>query len=128
MEEKIEQNLFTEEELKILNFSDEELDLLLEADATVKTFDMISGDVEKIFKRIDKEFPNDGVKTLEKFTELCKTDPKFITQLIAMNEVFSEVKPEVQGEAKVEKISTTDIQKSKTSDNIAKINQLLGKK
>lgn len=128
MKQKIENDFFTEEELKILNFSAEELDLILDADATAKTAEMIPEDISKIIKRIDKEFPNDVNGTFEKLAQLCKSDPKFITQLMAITEVCSEVKPEVKAEASVQKVTKKDISSEKKNETLNEIKKVLKKK
>lgn len=123
---KIEQNLFTEEELKILNLSEQELNDILDADALAKTAAMLPEEPDAILKKIDKQFPDDAAGILEKYAELAKKDPKFIMQLIAMNEIFGEVKPEEP--PKVEKVSLTDVNNEIVKEGLDKINEILKRK
>ena len=92
MENNNSQNLFTEEELKILNFSKEEVEEILDADAIAKTAQMLPEEVDGILDRIDREFPDDIEGSIKKYAELAEKDPNFIVQLVAMNELFGDVK------------------------------------
>lgn len=92
MEKNNSQNLFTEEELKILNFSKEEVEEILDADAIAKTAQMLPEEVDGILDRIDREFPDDIEGSIKKYAELAEKDPNFIVQLVAMNELFGDVK------------------------------------
>ena len=119
---------FTESELKILNLSDSEMSDLLDAHAIAATAEMLPENPDKLIDRMNKEFPDDAEGIFKKYAELCKTDPEFIIQIIAMTEAMSEIKIEDQSKAKVEKITAAAIKQSKTADDINKINKLLGKK
>ena len=92
MENNNSQNLFTEEELKVLKFSKEEMEEILDADAIAKTADMLPEEVDGILDRIDKEFPDDIEGAIKKYAELAEKDPNFIVQLVALNELMGDVK------------------------------------
>ena len=88
---------FTEEELKELNFTEEELAILEAASAyTDMASELMDADelvakMEDCFGNLSQTDPNE---TFEKLGELCKTDPEFITQLVLAQEVLSEVRPD----------------------------------
>lgn len=85
---------FTEEELKELNFTPEELETLEGASAYSETVDMLPDDPDAFIKKIEETFSDDDNEdtTLQKLTDLCKTDPDFVNQMIALQEVYGAVK------------------------------------
>lgn len=88
---------FTDEELRELNFTQEELDILESASAYSQTVDMLPDndqDVQEFIQKIDDNFSEDDNPdvTLQKLTDLCKTDPDFINQMIALQEVYGSVR------------------------------------
>lgn len=85
---------FTEEELKKLNFTQEELDILADAEAYTKTAELLPEDIDPILDRIDKEFPNgkDFDGTFKKLDEIAKSDPKFYTQIVALSTLVGDCK------------------------------------
>lgn len=93
--EKIELLPFTDEELKQLNLTKEELDILEYASAYSQTVDMIPDDIDAFTEKIEENFGNgdDPMESIQKLTDLCDTDPEFVNQMIALQEVFSAVKP-----------------------------------
>lgn len=110
--------LFTEKELKELDFTAEELELLEAAEETSQMIDLLPStekEIEAFFAKFDAEFaPNDDMAaTMQKFLELPQHDPKFFNQILAMNLLIDEVE-EVPA-AKQEKVSLDDIAKEKTS-------------
>lgn len=82
---------FTEEELKQLNFTPEELEILETASAYSQTTQMLPDDEDALLKKIDETFSEDAPSddTMQKIVDLCSTDPEFINQLIAVQEVLS---------------------------------------
>ena len=86
---------FTDEELKKLNLTKEELDILEYASAYSQTVEMIPEDMEEFSNKIEENFGSgdDPIESIQKLTDLCDTDPEFVNQMIAMQEVFSAVKP-----------------------------------
>ena len=86
---------------------------------------MLPEEPDAILKRIDKEFPKDFEKVFEKYADLAKKDPQFITQLVAMNEIFGEVKPEEP--PVVEKVGLEDVNNALIQEDMAKINNILNK-
>lgn len=77
---------FTEEEIKKLKFTQEELDILADAESYAQTADILPEDIDPILDRIDKEFPNgkDFDGTFKKLAELAEKDPKFYAQVLAL--------------------------------------------
>lgn len=113
--------LFTEKELKELDFTAEELELLEAAEETSQMIDLLPStekEIEEFFAKFDAEFaPNDDMAaTMQKFLELPQHDPKFFNQILAMNLLIDEV--EEVPEAKQEKVSLDDIAKEKTSQAV----------
>lgn len=94
---------FTEEELKQLNFTQEELDILEAASAYSAYVDELPESPDGIIAKLDEYFAGtednkDPGETIEKIGKLCETDPEFITHLIVAQEVLSELKPEQETE------------------------------
>ena len=85
---------FTEEELKELNFTPEELEILETASAFVETEEMIPDDADEFIKKIENTFSDTDTsdETFQKLTDLCKTDPEFVNQMIALQEDYGAVK------------------------------------
>ena len=85
---------FTEEELEQLNFIPEELEILETASAYSQTEEMIPDDADEFIKKIESTFNDEDSsdETMQKLTDLCKTDPEFVNQMIALQEVYSAVK------------------------------------
>lgn len=92
---------FTEEELKELNLTPEELDILEYASAYSQTVDMLPDDITELTDKIDETFKTDPKlsdeevfnSNIQKLSDLCDTDPEFVNQMIALQEVFSAIKP-----------------------------------
>jgi len=86
---------FTEEELKELNLTPEELDILEYAGAYAQTVELLPDDFDAFTEKIGETFSDvntpDGA--IEKITDLCESDPEFVSQMIAFQEVISAVKP-----------------------------------
>ena len=85
---------FTAEELKKLNFSQEELEVLADAESYAQTLELLPEDVDPILDRIEKEFPNgkDFDGTFKKLAELAKKDPKFYAQIMALSTITGDCK------------------------------------
>lgn len=122
----VNQMPFTADELKILDFSNEELNTILDSEALVKTVDMLPDEPDAVLNRLDKEIPNDLNAAFEKIAELAQKDPEYTKQLVAMNEIFDEVKPEAP-EAKVKKVSTKQMSEQLIKEDVEKIKSLLRK-
>ena len=84
----------TEEELKELNFTPEELQILEDAGAYAQTIDMFPEDFDAFQNQLDSTFSqeDDPEVTLQKLADLCQTDPDFVNQMLAIQEVFSSAK------------------------------------
>lgn len=99
---------FTEEELKQLNLTEEELNILEDASAISETLDMLPDDPDKFLDRVDKEFPyNDPNQVFQKLADLAKKDPAFVNELIAVVDLTGRAR-EVE-EPQVEKVSINEI-------------------
>ena len=89
---------FTDEELKQLNFTQEELDILEAASAYSAFVDELPENPDEIVQKLDKYFADSDKKdpgeTIEKIGKLCETDPEFISQLVATQEILSDVRPD----------------------------------
>ena len=89
---------FTEEELEILNFTPEELEILEDAGAIVETQKMLPDDFNEIIKKVDETFKSGEDVTageiFEQLGKLCETDPDFVNQLIAAQELLSACRPD----------------------------------
>ncbi len=104
--------LFNEKELNKLGFSEEEIEILGDAEAYVDTIDLIPDDIDKFMDKLEKTFPNDyknADATIEKMDKVAQKDPEFMKQLIALVFAYNDVKEE-QAPA-VEKVSLTEINK-----------------
>ena len=86
---------FTDEELKELNLTPEELDILEYASAYAQTVEMIPDDYDFFEQKLDNTFEDtkNPDEVIERITDLCETDPDFVNQMIAFQEVFSAVRP-----------------------------------
>ena len=103
MENEIKSYLpFTEEELEILNFTPEELEILESASAFSQTADMLPENPDEMMEKVGEHFREGEDVTFDEVFEtlgtLCETDPDFITQLIATQELLSECRPEADNE------------------------------
>ncbi len=111
---------FTPEELALLNFSQEELEVLLDAESLRQTVDMLPEEPDAILSRLDKDVPADIEGAFNKMTELSKTDPEYVKQLVAMNEIFGDVRPEKA--ASVEKV---DIKSERVNEGLEELKSIL---
>ena len=93
---------FTEEELKQLNFTPEELDILESASAYSQTADMLPDDPEDMLSKVETNFSENMTsdEVFQKLGELCESDPDFITELIASQELLTDSKPYIDDEEK----------------------------
>lgn len=86
---------FTEDELEKLNFTPEELEILESASAYTQTVDMLPDDPNYLVEKVETNFPENMTadEVFEKLGSLCESDPDFITQLIASQELLTDCKP-----------------------------------
>ena len=93
---------FTEEELKQLNFTQEELSILEAASVYMTYAEELPEEPDEMIAKLDEHFAGlenqDPEVTFEKIGKLCETDPEFITQLIVAQEVLAELRPEQEVE------------------------------
>lgn len=111
-------SIFTDEQLKRLNFSKEEIEIIEEAALIRQAADVMpnsEAEMDAFFQKLDATFPpsSDLAGTFNKYMDLMKTDPKFFSQIVAMNALLDTVEDEP--EAKTEKISVKDIKKEKAA-------------
>ena len=116
--------LFTEEELKALNLTAEELSILQAGVAEADTADMLpesEKDADKLFAKIEKTIPNtsDMKEGFEKLIEIVKKDPKFLEQILTLYNLVNSV--EVLPEATTEKVSLDAIKNEQTNITVEKI-------
>lgn len=86
---------FTDEELKQLNFTPEELEILESASAYSETVDMLPEDPDDLIEKVEANFSDNMTadEVFEKLGALCESDPDFIAQLIASQELLTDCKP-----------------------------------
>lgn len=114
--------LFTEEELKKLNLTPEELANLEAADAFCDTAELLPDDekgMDAFFDKIEKTFPNDFQGAFEKLGEVAQKDPAFFRQLLALNSILNDV--EEVPPARVEKINPNLVKKAQADEKLKAI-------
>ena len=86
---------FTEDEIKELNLTKEEIDILEYASAYSQTAELLPDDFDAFEEKLGNSFNdlNTPDEVIERITDLCETDPEFVNQMIAFQEVMSAVKP-----------------------------------
>ena len=108
--------LFTEKELKELNFSPEEIADIEAAEQSCELIDAMPNsdkEMDAFFDKFAAMFPpsENPTETYEKFMKLAETDPKFQKQIFSMMFILDTV--EDVPPAKAEKISLADIEAEK---------------
>ncbi len=87
--------LFTDAELAELNFTQDEIDAIEEAELVSKLADVLPSTeegAEALIQRIDKEFPTEDPQDVyDRFNKLVETDPVFINQIIAYGNLMDQV-------------------------------------
>lgn len=120
------ENFFTPEELDLLNFTDEEYDLIEKAFDISKTTEILPEKPEDLLKKIDKVFGNlseEEIKT--KTEELVKTDPEFIKQIVALYSLVALDSAVPEQNASVEKVSLDEIKEYKSADEKKKDEEMM---
>ena len=117
-EKSLISSMFTEKELKELDFTPEEIEILETAEAICMANDVMPDsekDMDAFFDKFDATFPPsaDFEGTFKKFMNLQNTDPKFLQQIIAMSALLDTVE-EVPA-AETQKVSMADIEKEKAA-------------
>jgi len=86
---------FTDEELKELNLTPEEIDILEYASAYSQTAELLPDDFDAFEEKINNTFNdlNTPEAVTEKIADLIEKDPEFVTQMIAFQEIMTAVKP-----------------------------------
>lgn len=104
--------LFTEEEIKVLNLTQEELSILQAAMADADTVNKLPDsekEEDKLFAKIEKKIPNtsDMKEGFEKIIEVSKKEPDFLEQILTLYTVVNSV--EELPPPTAEKVSLEDI-------------------
>lgn len=110
--------LFSEEEIKALKLTPEEMSILQAGVAAADTVDKLPDsekEQEKLFAKIEKIIPNtpDMKKGFEQLIEIANKDPEFIEQILTLYNVVNSV--EEFPPAATEKVSLEDIKKEQTA-------------
>lgn len=114
-------NLFSDEEIKELQISEDELAMIEHAQAAVDTINILPENSSALIEKIQKLFGNEPTQEeIEaKVKELSKSDPEFLKQLISLYSLvqFSGVEEEEQ--PKVEKVEINKIKEEKEKETKA---------
>ena len=133
--ESIISSLFTEKELEELNFSEEEIANIEEAELISRAADLAPStekELDAFYEKLHTLFPatDSPEKILETYVNLEKTDPKFLAQFVAMNALIDTV--EEFPPATAEKISLEEvaaekdsIEKEETDAKLARVKAIL---
>lgn len=116
--ENIISSLFTDKELEELNFSEEELATLEEAELISRAADVVPStekEIDAFYKKLDALFPDNlsAEEHWERYVELQKTDPKFLEQIVAVSALLDTV--EEFPPATAEKVSLEEVMGEKQS-------------
>lgn len=119
-------SIFSEEDYADMKanygITDEEIEILRDANALVTTAKLVPDDADKLFAKYDKIFAGKNApETMKTFFELAEKDPKFLVQLVSAIELAEQVSEETP--AKVEKVSTTEITSQVDEENRENIQQ-----
>ena len=114
--------IFTDAQLKELNFTPEEIEAIEDAEAISQMIDILPSeekDMDAFYDKINATFPpsSDIESTFNKYVELSKTDPKFFEQIIAMSLLLDTIEDVPQASA--QKVSLAEIAKEKKSQSTA---------
>lgn len=104
--------IFTEKELAELNFTEEEIETIEQAQMLIKMADTLPSDekaIDALMDKIDATFTGNLEETILKLKELSEKDPAFLNQIMVLGELFDEV--EQVPPPKAEKVSLADISK-----------------
>ena len=105
-------SIFSEEEYADMKanygITDEEIEILRDANALVTTAKLVPDDADKLFAKYDKIFAGkSATESMKTFFELAEKDPKFLVQLVSAIEIAEQVSEEAP--AKVEKVSLSEV-------------------
>lgn len=93
-EKSVLEKLFSKKELEELNFSEEEIEAIEDAEAICEVADHLPANekaLEKILDKIDSTFPNDNEQILLKLKEVSEKDPKFFDEIVMLGYLFDQV-------------------------------------
>lgn len=93
-EKSVLEKLFSKKELEELNFSEEEIEAIEEAEGICEVADHLPANekaLEKILDKIDSTFPNDNEQILLKLKEVSEKDPKFFDEIVMLGYLFDQV-------------------------------------
>lgn len=122
-EKSVISTLFTEKELAELQFTPEEIEMIEDAENMCDMIDLLPDsekDIDAFFKKFDTHIysGNTAEEIAGNFFKLAETDPKFFNQVISLSLLLDEI--EEVPEAKVEKISSSQLSNVKLSAETAK--------
>lgn len=97
--EQLDKNEFmplTEEEIKEIGFTPEELEIIRNAEAMAQTIDILPEEPDELYAKMEKLFPgNDNLdQVFEKLAGLEKNNPELLVQMVALSEATNSAKPE----------------------------------
>lgn len=118
--------IFSEEEWKKLNFTQEERDAIEGAVALAETCDLLpdqesAKELNKFYEKIEKnvQVSDDLAKDLIHLLEVGKKDPEFRQQLFALYQIANSVEEEAP--AVTEKVSLADVEAEKLNQKVDSI-------
>lgn len=114
--------IFTDAQLKKLNFTPEEIEAIEDAEAISQMIDILPDeekDMDAFYAKLAQTFPlNIGFEeTYKRFADLSFSDPKFFEQIIAMSLLLDTIEDVPQASA--QKVSLAEIAKEKKSQSTA---------
>ncbi len=122
-------SIFSEEDYADMKanygITDEEIEILRDANALVTTAKLVPDDADKMFAKYDKIFAGkNAAETMKTFFELAEKDPKFMVQLVSAIELAEQVSEETP--AKVEKVSLTEVAGEQSAEQAEAAGDFLG--
>lgn len=123
----VENEILPKDLIEKYNFTEEELELIKDAQALVETADMLPDDPDKFMNKLEKAIPNDFDAGWKALAEIAKKDPKFMSQIVALNEISNSVVEEQP--PVIEKLSTEQVKEQEADEIVSDVmTQLKGTK
>ena len=119
-------DVFTPEELKTLNFTEEELEILNGSYILSETAKILPEDDNAFIKKVEKTF--DGLSDDEikaKAKELAEKDPEFAKQIVTLYSLYALGVDEEAPTATVEKVDLNQIKTLKEDDEKKKNQEMM---
>lgn len=122
-------SIFSEEDYADMKanygITDEEIEILRDANALVTTAKLVPDDADKLFAKYDKIFAGkSATESMKTFFELAEKDPKFWVQLVSAIELAEQVSEEAP--AKVEKVSLSEVAGEQSAEQTEAAGDFLG--